>query len=169
MHHQNRYERAICTFKDHFLAILAGVDSAFPLYLWDLLLSQAELTLNLLHQAMLNARISVWEFFQGSFDFNKTPLGPIVGCRILIHAKMATRQSWDFCIKPGFYIGPALDSYRCFKLVKTNTKSQVILDTIEFFHSYFSIPVSSMEDKIIHGLQVVADAIRGAPPPTSVS
>ncbi len=47
MHCQNWAERTICTFKDHFLAILAGVDYAFPPYLWDLLLPQAELTLNL--------------------------------------------------------------------------------------------------------------------------
>ena len=58
MHCQNMAERAICTFKDHFLAILAGIDSAFPPYLWDLLLPQVELTLNLLRQATLNPRIS---------------------------------------------------------------------------------------------------------------
>ncbi len=33
MHCQNQAEPTICMFKDHFLAILAGVDSAFPLYL----------------------------------------------------------------------------------------------------------------------------------------
>jgi hypothetical protein len=168
MHCQNRAECAIHTFKDHFLAILADADSAFPPYLWDLLLPQAELTLNLLRQATLNPRISGWEFFQGPFDFNKTPLG-LVGCRVLIHAKPATRQSWDFHAKPGFYIGPATDSYRCFKLVKTNTKSHVILDTVKFCHSYLSVPVPSAEDKIIHGLQVVVGAIRGTPTPTSVS
>jgi hypothetical protein len=110
----------------------------------------------------------VWEFFQEPFDFNKLPLG-LVGCCILIHAKPATRQSWDFRAKQGFYIGPALDSYCCFKLVKSNTKSQIILDTVEFCHSYLSIPVPSAKDKIIHSLQVVAGIIRGAPPPTSVS
>ena len=89
MHRRNQAERAIRTFKDHFLAILAGVDSAFPPYLWDLLLPQAKLTLNLLRQSMLNRRISTWEFFQGPFDFNKMPLGT-VGCRVLIHAKSAT-------------------------------------------------------------------------------
>jgi hypothetical protein len=72
MHRRNRAERAIRTFKDHFLAILAGVDAAFPPYLWDLLLPQAELTLNLLRQSTLNPRISAWEFFQGPFDFNKS-------------------------------------------------------------------------------------------------
>jgi hypothetical protein len=145
MHCQNRAECTICTFKDHFLAILASVDSAFTPYLWDLLLPQAEFILNLLWQAMLNPRISAWEFFHGPFDFNKTPLGP-VGCRVLIHAKPATRQSWDFCVKPGFYIDPALDSYHCFKLVKSDTKSQVILDTLKFCHLYLSVPVPSAED-----------------------
>jgi hypothetical protein len=48
MHHCNRAERAIRTFKDHFLSILGGVDQSFPPYLWDLLLPQTELTLNLL-------------------------------------------------------------------------------------------------------------------------
>jgi hypothetical protein len=33
MHHQNWAEHTICTFKDHLLAILAGVNSAFLLYL----------------------------------------------------------------------------------------------------------------------------------------
>jgi hypothetical protein len=51
MHRRNRAERTIRTFKEHFLAILAGVDAAFPPYLWDLLLPQAELTLNLLYVA----------------------------------------------------------------------------------------------------------------------
>ena len=168
MHRRNRAERAIRTFKDHFIAILAGVDAKFPPYLWDLLLPQAELTLNLLRQSTLNPRISAWEYFQGPFDFNKTPLGP-VGCRVLIHAKPGTRRSWDFRAKEGFYIGPALDSYRCFKLVKSDTKSQVISDTVEFRHSYITVPSQSPEDKIIHGLQVVAGAIAGANPPTSLS
>jgi hypothetical protein len=168
MHRQNRAELAIRTFKDHFLAILAGVNSAFPPYLWDLLLPQDELTLNLLHQVTLNPRISTWEYFQGAFYFNKMPLGP-VGCCLLIHAKPSTWGSWDFYAKPGFYIGPALDSYRCFNLVKSDTKSQVILDTIKFFHLYLSVLVPSADDKIIHGLQVIAGVIKGASPPTSVS
>jgi hypothetical protein len=165
---KNWAEHAICTFKDHFLATLAGIDSAFPPYLWDLLLPQAELTLNLLRQATLNPKIIAWEFFQGPFDLNKMPLGP-VGCRVLIHAKPATQQLWDFRTKPGFYNSPALDSYPYFKVVKSNTKSQVILDTVKFCHSYLTVPVPSAKDKIIHSLQVIAGAIRGAPPPTSVS
>jgi hypothetical protein len=106
MHCQNWAERAICMFKDHFLAFLAGIDSTYPLYLWDLLLPQAKLTLNLLCQAILNPRIIAWKFFQGPFDFHKTSLGT-VGCCVLIHAEPATQKSWDFRAKPDFYIGLA--------------------------------------------------------------
>jgi hypothetical protein len=88
MHCRNQSERTIHTFKEHFLAILASVNAAFPPFLCNLLLPQAELTL-ILWQATLNPRISAWEFFQGPFNFNKMPLGP-VGCCILIHAKPAT-------------------------------------------------------------------------------
>jgi hypothetical protein len=144
-------ERAICTFKDHFLANLAGVDSAFPPYLWDLLLPQAELTLNLFQQATLNPQISARDFFQGPFNFNKTPLGP-VGCCILIHAKPASCRSWDFCAKNGFYIGPALESCRCFELVNADTKSKVFFNTVKLRHSYLSVPAPSTEDQIVHGL-----------------
>ncbi len=62
-----------------------------------------------------------------------------------------------------------MDSYRCFKLVNADTKSQVISDTVKFCHSYLSIPSPSTEDRIIHRLQIVAGALTGAVPPTSIS
>jgi hypothetical protein len=88
---------------------------------------------------------------------------------VLTHAKPATRCSWDFCAKEGYYIGPALDLYRCFRLVKSDTKSQVISDMVEFRHAYRTIPSPSPEDKIIHGLHVMSGALKDAPPPTSIS
>jgi hypothetical protein len=96
------------------------------------------------------------------------PIGP-VGCCVLIHAKPTNCRSWDFRAKNGFYIGPALDSYRCFKLVRSDTKSQVISDTVEFRHAYRTIPSPTPEDKIIHGLHVIAGALKDAPPPTCIT
>ena len=48
IHCRNAVEWAICTFKAHFLSILAGIAHDFPKHCWDLLLPQMELTLNLL-------------------------------------------------------------------------------------------------------------------------
>jgi hypothetical protein len=40
-HHQNAAERAIRTFKEHFVEVLSSVDPNFTLHLWDRLLPQA--------------------------------------------------------------------------------------------------------------------------------
>ena len=53
-HRRNAAERAIRTFKAHFLAILSGVDPSFSKFLWVKLLPQTELTLNLLRQSVLS-------------------------------------------------------------------------------------------------------------------
>ena len=94
VHRLNIAERAIRKFKAHFLAILAGVDPYFPKYMWDNLLAQTELTINLLRQATLNQRMSAWEYYNGAFDYSATPLGLLV-CKIIIHNTSNTRKSWD--------------------------------------------------------------------------
>ena len=57
VHRRNISERAIWTFKAHFLSVLAGLDPVFPMFMWDDLLNQTDITLNLLRQATLNPRI----------------------------------------------------------------------------------------------------------------
>ena len=58
---RNVSERAIRKFKAHFLEILAGVDPNFPKFMWDNLLVQTELTIDILRQATLNPSMSAWE------------------------------------------------------------------------------------------------------------
>jgi len=48
VHRRNAAERAIRTWKNHFIAALCSVDKDFPIHLWDRLIPQAEVTLNLL-------------------------------------------------------------------------------------------------------------------------
>eukprot|EP00804_Cyclotella_cryptica_P009971 CCRYP_015405-RA/>CCRYP_015405-RA protein AED:0.48 eAED:0.22 QI:0/0/0/0.66/1/1/3/0/674 len=48
-----------------------------PNYLWDKLLPQTKLTLNLLRQSPLAPAISAWEAFNGTLSYDATPLGPM--------------------------------------------------------------------------------------------
>jgi hypothetical protein len=57
-HRRNAAERAIRTFKEHFVAGLFSVDPSFPMHLWDRLLPQAEITLNLLRTSRLHPQLS---------------------------------------------------------------------------------------------------------------
>ena len=162
MHRRNVAERAIRTFKAHFLAILAGVAPDFPKYLWDLLLPQTELTLNLLRQSTLHPSHSAWEHFNGYFDYDATPLGPL-GYGVLIHHKPSVRRSWDFRANEGWNVGMSLEHYRCHKVVSNATRETSITDTVEFRHHYLTQPVLTPEDRLLHGMNTLSCALKDAP------
>ena len=91
LHRRNAAERAISTFKDHFIAGLCSTDPDFPLHLWDKLLPQAVLSLNLLRGSRINPRLSAYAQIYGAFDFNRTPLAP-PGTHVLIHETPSARN-----------------------------------------------------------------------------
>ncbi len=80
-HRWNLAERAIQTFKNHFKAILAGVDDNLPMRLWDKLLPQTVLTLNLLRQSNVAPTVLAYQYIHGNFNYNKMPLAPL-GCTV---------------------------------------------------------------------------------------
>jgi hypothetical protein len=85
-HRRNAVERAIRTFKEHFVVGLSSVDPAFPLHLWDRLLPQAEITLNLLRTSRLHPQLSSAAHFRGLVEYNKTAFAP-PGCTWAPHGQ----------------------------------------------------------------------------------
>jgi hypothetical protein len=85
-HRTNAAERAIRTFKEHFKAGLATVDRDFPAHLCDRLLSQEEITLNLLQASWLHPQLSAAAHYHNLINYNKTAFGP-PGCKIISHEK----------------------------------------------------------------------------------
>jgi hypothetical protein len=115
VHWANAAERAIRTFKNHFIAGLSSTDKLFPLNLWDQLLPQAEITLNLLRTSCINPKLSAYAQIGGAFDYNATPLAP-PGTKIVIHEKPSVQGSWAPHGLDGWYIGPALEHYQCYRV-----------------------------------------------------
>ena len=68
-HHRNAAEFAIRNFKAHFLSVLAGTAQDFPPSLWDRLLPQAEITINLLRQSNETPNVSAYAHLSGPFDY----------------------------------------------------------------------------------------------------
>ena len=162
VHLCNIAKRVIRTFKVHFLAILAGISDSFPNYMWDRLLPQTELTLNLLFQSNILLSMLAWENYNGPFNFDSTPIGPI-GCPFIIYNKPLTRKSWQFHGRKGFNIGLALNHYCCFRVADTVTKALLFSDTVEFMRDYFSQPTVSERDRIIHALKFLSCALKDSP------
>ena len=165
IHRQNAAERAIRTFKEHFLAGLASLDPNFPMHLWDRLLEQATLTLNLLRPARLNPNLSAYSFLNGIFNYMSTPLAP-PGIKVEIHQKSNHRPSFGYHSTTGFYIGPALQHYRCYKVYVPTTASERIADTLEFFPARFRMPASSSLDKATQAAQDLIDILKSPQPST---
>jgi hypothetical protein len=90
VHRRNAAERAIRTFKNHFIARLCSTNRDFPLNLWDKVLPQCLITLNLLRRSRINPQLSAQAHMHGTFDFNCTPLAP-PGTKVLIHEKSDVR------------------------------------------------------------------------------
>jgi hypothetical protein len=135
-HRRNAAERAIQTFKEHFVAGLSSVDPTFPLHLWDRLLPQTEITLNLLPTPRLHQQLSAAAHFHGLMDYNKTAFSP-PGCKIIAHEKPGKRCTWAPHGQHGYSLGPAMHHYRCQNVYISATASECIVETLEFFpHNY---------------------------------
>jgi hypothetical protein len=83
-HHWNLAKKAIQTFKAHFISILCGADTEFPLHLWDQLLPQVEHTLNMLRRSAVTPTVSVYAYLWGQHDYNTNPFAPLV-CKVEAH------------------------------------------------------------------------------------
>ena len=70
VHRRNAAERAIRTFKNHLIAGLCSTHPDFPMKLWDRLIPQAEITLNLLRGSRMNPKLSAYAQIHGPFDCN---------------------------------------------------------------------------------------------------
>jgi hypothetical protein len=64
-HRLNHAERAIQTFKNHFIAILYGTDSDFPAKQWDRLIKQAVMALNMCRPSRINPKLSAYQQVYG--------------------------------------------------------------------------------------------------------
>ena len=158
-HRRNAAERAIRTFKNHFIAILCGADPDFPLILWDKLLEQAVMTLNFLRASRVNPRLSAYEQLNGGFDFNRTPLGPL-GCKVIFHEMPSARGSWSPHGVDGCCVGPAMEHYRCCKVWIEETRAERTGNTLVWLPKMIPAPKTSSADaamvaahELLHALQ----------------
>ena len=167
-HRANPAERAIQTFKNHFIAGLCSCDPDFPIREWDRLLPQAEITLNLLQTARANPKLSAYTYLFGLFDFNKTPMAP-PGTRVLVHDKPDQRKSWDPRGTDGWYIGPAMEHYRCVLCFMPKTRTVRVSDTVVFFPHKLIFPEVTLADFIRQTVSDLVQLLKNPPSTTAIS
>ena len=163
IHRRNAAERAIQTFKAHFISILCGANPKFPVKEWDRLLPQTCMTLNMLRTCRYNSKINAYTALYGVFDYNKTPFIPL-GTQVILHEKPDKRKTWAPRGTDAWYIGPAMEHYRCLDCYIPDTHSTRIADTVELIPSFIPIPKTTTEDYL---RQSVGDIISIINEPTT--
>jgi hypothetical protein len=115
------------------------------MHLWDRLLPQAVMTLNMLRTSRINPKLSAATHICGQYDFNRAPMAP-PGTRIIAHETPSKRRTWAPHGQDGWYIGPALEHYRCYTVYITKTRGNRIVETVDFFPEKFTLPFPSSQD-----------------------
>jgi hypothetical protein len=93
-HRRNAAERAIRSFKDHLIPVLCSTDKAFPMHLWDRLLPQSVITLNMLRIPRINPKLSAATHLDGHYYYNILPMAP--PCTIIVAPDTPSRRiTWD--------------------------------------------------------------------------
>ena len=142
--------------------------SIFPLDTWDQCLPQVLLTLNLLRGARLNPQLSAYYFRNGLYNFNRRPLGPL-GCNLMVHELPEQRTTWAPHTVEGFYLGPALNHYRCYRTWIPATRSERVANTIVWLAQHISVPKTSSADAAISAAQELIYALQNPHPVSALS
>ena len=82
---------------------------------------------------------------EGAFDYNKTPLAP-PGTKVVIHEKPDKRALWAAHGVNGWYLGPAVEHYRFYRVYDNNTRAERNADTVKFSLQHTKVPSIAAND-----------------------
>ena len=99
------------------------------MHLWDLLLPQMEIQLNLLRQSRTVPKVLVYAHHYVAYDYNVHPLAPL-GTAVEWHMKPLPRASWGMRAISGWYLGASLEHYRCHRCWIAETRSIRVGNTV---------------------------------------
>ena len=158
-HRRNIAEKAIQTWKDHFVAALSGTADNFPLHLWCQTIPQMERQLNLLRQSNTNPKISTYAHLYGHHDYNAVPFVPI-GVESMAHDKPHRRKTFAQHCSKGWILGTSPEHYRAWYHWSKDTRTTRISATVFFKHKYITNPTVTPADAIVAAATNLASALQ---------
>jgi hypothetical protein len=109
------------------------------MHLWEILLPQAVITLNMLRISRINPKLSASSHIDGQYYYHRAPMAP-PGTRIIAHEFPNCRRTWAPYGDDGWSIDPALEHYRCYSVYITKTRSERAVETVDFPPTEVPVP-----------------------------
>jgi hypothetical protein len=90
------------------------------------------------------------------------------GLRVLVHEKPDLQTSYSPKALDGWYLGPALDAYRCYHVWIWETRASHNCNTLSWFPTKVTtMPLASSTDLILAGINDIVNALNNNPSPGS--
>ena len=140
------------------------MDPKCPLALWDLMLPQIDMQVNLLRQSNITPKISAYAHLHGQHDFNRQPLAPL-GVEVHVYVPPENRHTWSVKTKKGFYVETSTEHYRYYKAYIPETGSIQGTETMFFKHKYITMPALTAADAVVQAARDLIEAMKGKLPP----
>ena len=162
-HRRNIAEKAIQTWKDHFVGVLSGAAASFPMHLWCQTIPQVERQLLLLRQSNVNPKISAYAHVYGPHNYDAAPFVPI-GMESLVHDKPRRRKTFAEHCRKGYVLGTSFEHYRCWSMWMKDSRATRISATVFHKHKYISNPTVTAADAVIAAASNLAAVLKGKLP-----
>jgi hypothetical protein len=76
------------------------------------------------------------------YEYNRSPISP-PGTIIIAYETPNLRRTWAPHGQDGWYIGPALEHYRCYRVYINKTRSERVVEMVDFFSMKVQLPFQS--------------------------
>ena len=93
-----------------------------------------------------------YDQLEGIYDFNLKLIGPL-GSKVYVHELPQQQATWSPHTIEGYYIGPELDHYICYRTCIPATRAVRIANTIFWMPYYCKAPKNLSEDAAIAAKQ----------------
>jgi hypothetical protein len=167
-HWRNLVEKAIQTFKDHYITILCRADKSFPLNLWDRLLPRTEHTLNMLRPSQMTPTISTYAYLWKQHNYNANPFAPL-GCKVEAHLVPTNHETWVLTQPVVSTLATHGITTAATRSTSNNTQHTCTCNTVFFKHKYLTMPTLTPADALIQAVDNLTLAIASVVPPPNMT
>lgn len=166
-HRANKAERSIQTWKNHRIASLASCDPQCPDSCFIEMNEQLIMTMNMMRESAITDKLSAYQQLHGNYDYSNNPIAPL-GMKVEVYRSKASRDTtWSNHTFTGFYVGPALEHHKCFRVYNPLTKRVIITDSLNWFPiNEFKLETSTPADDILTAIGMLERAVTNIYLPT---
>ena len=143
---------------------LSGTDPSFPRMLWDTLIKQHTITINLLRRSRINPRLSAHAQIFWQFNYDTTPLA-LPGCKCVLHEKPSARGTWEIHSVNAYCTALQMIYCRHYDVRVEKTLAKRTSDNITFLPHNISMPNTVSKIEALERIEDLVKLLQCKPSP----